>query len=149
MWLCQISEIRVISSLFPYLEIAFFLFNDFFYLVMPHGLWISFPDQKTNLCPQQWKHRILTAGPPGKSLGQIFHGVVYCRYWASQAALVVENQPTSAGDIRDVSSIPGLGRSPGGGLGQATHSSILAWRIQRTEEPGGLQSMGSQKVGHD
>ena len=31
----------------------------------------------------------------------------------------------------------------------ATHSSILAWRIQWTEEPGGLQSMGSQRVGHD
>ena len=33
--------------------------------------------------------------------------------------------------------------------GMATHSSILAWRIPWTEEPGGLQSMGSQKVGHD
>ena len=31
----------------------------------------------------------------------------------------------------------------------ATHSSILAWEISRTEEPGGLQSMGSQRVGHD
>ena len=31
----------------------------------------------------------------------------------------------------------------------ATHSSILAWRIPRTEEPGRLQSMGSQRVGHD
>ena len=31
----------------------------------------------------------------------------------------------------------------------ATHSSILAWRIQWTEEPGGLQSMGLQRVGHD
>ena len=31
----------------------------------------------------------------------------------------------------------------------ATHSSILAWRIPRTEEHGGLQSMGSQGVGHD
>ena len=31
----------------------------------------------------------------------------------------------------------------------ATHSSILAWRILWTEEPGGLQSMGSQRVGHD
>jgi hypothetical protein len=30
----------------------------------------------------------------------------------------------------------------------ATHSSILAWKISRTEEPGGLQSMGSQRVGH-
>ena len=31
----------------------------------------------------------------------------------------------------------------------ATHSSILAWRIPGTEEPGGLQSTGSQRVGHD
>ena len=33
--------------------------------------------------------------------------------------------------------------------GMATHSRILAWRIPRTEEPGGLQSTGSQRVGHD
>ena len=33
--------------------------------------------------------------------------------------------------------------------GMATHSSIPAWRIPWTEEPGGLQSMGSQRVGHD
>ena len=33
--------------------------------------------------------------------------------------------------------------------GMATHSSILAWRIPWTEEPGGLQSMESQRVGHD
>ena len=31
----------------------------------------------------------------------------------------------------------------------AIHSSILAWRIPRSEEPGGLQSMGSQRAGHD
>ena len=31
----------------------------------------------------------------------------------------------------------------------ATHSSVLAWEIPRTEEPGGLQSIGSQRVGHD
>ena len=36
---------------------------------------------------------------------------------------------------------------PGGGHG--THSSILAWRISWTEEPGGLQPIGSQRVGHD
>ena len=33
--------------------------------------------------------------------------------------------------------------------GMATHSSILAWRIPWTEEPGRLQPMGSQRVGHD
>ena len=44
-------------------------------------------------------------------------------------------------------SIPGLGRSPGGGHG--THSSILAWRIPGTGEPGGLPSVGSRRVRHD
>ena len=39
---------------------------------------------------------------------------------------------------------PGLGRSPGGGM--TAHSSILAWRIPLTEEPGGLLSMGSQRA---
>ena len=33
--------------------------------------------------------------------------------------------------------------------GMATHSSILVWRIPWTKEPGGLQSMGSKRVGHD
>ena len=33
--------------------------------------------------------------------------------------------------------------------GTATHASILAWRVPRTEEPGGLQSMGPQRVGND
>ena len=33
--------------------------------------------------------------------------------------------------------------------GMAAHSSVLAWRITWTEEPGGLQSIGSQRVGHD
>ena len=49
-------------------------------------------------------------------------------------------------DAGDPGSIPGSGRSPGGG--NATHSSILAWRIPPTEEPGGLQSMGWQRVSH-
>ena len=59
---------------------------------------------------------------------------------ASQVALVVKNLPANAGDIRDVGLISGSGRSLGGG--HATHSSILAWRIPWTEEPGGLQSVG-------
>ena len=53
----------------------------------------------------------------------------------------------SACNAGDVGSIPGLGRSLEKEM--ATHSSILAWRIQWTEEPGGLQSIGSQRVGHD
>ena len=48
-------------------------------------------------------------------------------------------------DAGDLGSILGWGRSPWGGM--ATHSSILTWRIPWTEEPGGLQYMGSQRVG--
>ena len=47
----------------------------------------------------------------------------------------------------DLASIPGSGRCPGGGNG--TYSSILDWWISWTEEPGGQQSTGSQRVGHD
>ena len=61
--------------------------------------------------------------------------------------LVVENPPASVGDIRGTGSIPGLERSLEEGM--ATHSSIFAWRIPWTEEPGGLWSVGSQRVGHD
>ena len=53
----------------------------------------------------------------------------------------------SAYSAGDAGSIPGSGKSPNEGM--ATHSSILAWRIPWIEEPGGLQSMGSQRVGHD
>ena len=61
--------------------------------------------------------------------------------------LVVNNLPASAGDIRDKGSIPGLGTSLEKEM--ATYSSILAWKISWTEEPGRLQSMGSHRVGHD
>jgi len=61
--------------------------------------------------------------------------------------LLVKNTSASAGDAGDMGSIPGLGRSPEGGSGNPLR--ILAWRIPRTEEPGRLQSIGSQRVGHD
>ena len=53
----------------------------------------------------------------------------------------------SACNAGDLGSIPASGRSPGGGHG--THSVILAWRIPWTEKPGGLWSIGLQRVGHD
>ena len=57
---------------------------------------------------------------------------------------VVKNPPASAGDA---SSIPGLRRSPE--KETAAHSSTVAWEIPGTEEPGRLQSMGSQRIGLD
>ena len=46
-------------------------------------------------------------------------------YWASEVALVVKNLPASTGDIRDTSSVPGLGRSPGGGHNNPLQYSCL------------------------
>ena len=60
--------------------------------------------------------------------------------------LAVTNLPAKAEVIRDTGSIPGkipLEES------MAIHSNVLAWKIPQTEEPGGLQSMGSRRVGHD
>ena len=53
----------------------------------------------------------------------------------------------SACNAGDLGSIPGSGKSPGEGNGNPLP--YLVWRIPWTEEPGGLQSMGSQRVGHD
>ena len=60
----------------------------------------------------------------------------------SKGLLEVKNMPVNAGDARDMSLIPGLGRSPRKEL--ATHSSILAWKIPWTEEPDRLQFMKLQ-----
>ena len=54
---------------------------------------------------------------------------------------MVKDLPADAGGRRDTSSIPGLRRSPG-----VRNGSILAWTSPWTEEPGGLQSMDSQRV---
>ena len=60
---------------------------------------------------------------------------------------MVKNGTASAGDVREVDSIPESGRFLEKGM--ATHSSILAWRIPWTEEPGGLQSVGSKRIRYD
>ena len=56
--------------------------------------------------------------------------------------LVVKNPPAKAGDVIEVARY--LGREDPLEKGMVTHSSILAWRILWTEEPGGLQSIGSE-----
>ena len=57
---------------------------------------------------------------------------------------MVKNLP-----IRQETWVHSLGQEDSLEKGMATHSSVLAWRIPPTEEPGRLQSMGSQRVGHD
>ena len=66
---------------------------------------------------------------------------------ASQVVLGIRTLPASEGGTGDMDWIPG--REDPLEEGPATHSSILAWRIPWTEEPGGLQSMGLQTVRKD
>jgi len=60
---------------------------------------------------------------------------------------VVNISPASAGDARDM--VRSQGWEDSLEKQMAAYSSILAWKIPWREEPGGLQSMGSQRVGHD
>ena len=67
-----------------------------------------------------------------------------CVFWAFLVAQMVKNLP-AMGETWVLS----LAREDTLEKGMASHSSILAWGIPRTEEPGGLQSMGLQRVGHN
>ena len=64
-----------------------------------------------------------------------------------KVVLVVKNPSANAGDIGDMGSIPESEDSLEKGM--ATPSSVLAWKIAQTEEPGRLQSIGSQRIRHD
>ena len=86
-----------------------------------------------------------TGGPDAGRSGYVLVVVV--------ASLVARMIKESACNVGYPGLIPGSERSLGKGMatlekGMATHSSILAWRILWTEEPGGLRSMGPQRVGH-
>ena len=71
--------------------------------------------------------------------------IYYLHYfWASLIDHSVKNLPA----VQETW-IPSLGWEDPLEKEMATHSGILAWKIPRTEEPGGLQSMGSQRVRHD
>ena len=70
----------------------------------------------------------------------IFTGNSQVAQWAKNLPAIQESQETP---------VRFLGQQNALEEGIATHSSVPAWRIPSTEEPGRLQSVGSQKVGHD
>ena len=91
-----------------------------------------------------WRSRSPTWRPCPQRSGQ-------CPLWsqsltagASPVTQTVKNLPAM-----QETQVQSLGQEDPLEKGIATHSSILAWRIPWTEEPGGLQSMGSQRVRHD
>ena len=81
--------------------------------------------------------------------------------WVSRQRILIESDRDDKGGVTPQSRLHGalsfvgktwvqsLGREDPLEKGMANHSSLLAWRIPWTEEPGGLQSMGSQRVGHN
>ena len=98
-----------------------------------------------------WKKHLekCLARYPGAMAQPKWHGRLTIGYisWFSGASLVaqtVKNLPAM-----QATWVPSLGQEDSLEKGMATHSSILAWRILWTEEAGGLQSMGSQRVRHD
>ena len=69
---------------------------------------------------------------------------IFSLHSTCQVGLVVKNLPANVGDIRDAGSIPGSGRSPGGGHSNPHQYSCLKNPMDR--EPGGLQSIESQRA---
>ena len=96
-------------------------------------------------------HRLPPCRAMGSQLNQciqkLYQEPLVCLAYHNDAS-VKERDCQHRLDVGDAGFIPGLGKFP---LeeGTATHSSILAWRMPWTEELGGLQSIGLQRVGHD
>ena len=92
--------------------------------------------------PILWTFYVLTIAQtkPVLALDVCVSCIFYINYRASQVALIVKNSPA-----KQETRLPSLGREDPLEEEMATHSSILAWEIPWTEEPGGLQSTGSQK----
>ena len=74
-------------------------------------------------------HSVNQSWPSSESnfwdLVMLYVSILRWLYWASQVALAVKNLPSNAGNVRDTGSIPGLGRSPGGGHGNLLQYSCL------------------------
>ena len=80
----------------------------------------------------------------GKAFCDLVIGKACCAFWAPLVAQRLKHLPA----MRETR-VQSLGREDPLEKEMATHSSILAWRIPWREEPGRLQFMGSQRVGHD
>ena len=84
----------------------------------------------------------MVASSRPQTSSEVLFDLVYLLSGASLVAQMVRNQPAM-----QETQVRSLGWEDPLKKGMVTHSSILAWRIPRTEEPGRLQFMGSQRVG--
>ena len=112
-----------------------------FFFASPHCMqYLSSSTRNEIRAPLQWKHRALTTGSPATTI--IFLIIIIITLtWASLVAQTVKNLPAMQETwVRSLGGEDPLEKE------MATHSCILASEIPWTEEPGGLQSMGSQKT---
>ena len=116
--------------------------------------------KETNLCPLLfaglqrcciWCHLILKTALPGRSVQSLSCVRLFPTPWipARQASLSITNSRIYLVDNSPISQLKRMKLREISEKAVAPHSSTLAWRIPRTEEPGRLQSMGSLRVGHD
>ena len=107
------------------------------------SLTLLLPSAQPHSCPRAFARRLPS---PFSSHGSLsLHLGTYSNIpWASLVAQMENNLPAM-----QKAQVRSLGREEPLENGMPTHSSILAWRIPWTEEPGELQSMGSQRVRHD
>ena len=126
---------------------------------------LLFPDQGSNPGSLHWECEVIATGPPGKSCKHFLKESTFIsslrdisqspkaneqlsKYslctQASLVAQLVKNPP-----VMQETWVRSLGWEDPLEKGKAAHSSILAWRIPWTEEPGGLQPVGSQRIRHN
>ena len=108
-----------------------------------YSICYKFVNKKRNI---MWKKllREVFSVKEGVKNEKLLKWVSYVWSGVSLEAQLVKNAPAMQETL-----VPFLGREDPPEEGMATHSSVLAWRIPWTEEPGGLQSMRLQRVGHD
>ena len=94
--------------------------------------------------PQHCRAHLLGADRGRASSSFLIYTLIFLEARASPVAQMVKNLPASQENW-----VQSLRWEDPPEKGMAAHSSTLAWRIPWTEEPGGLQSMGLQRVGHD
>ena len=125
--------------------------------------WVAMPFSPAGVCAQSLQLCPTLCNPMDCSApGSSVHGILQARIleWVASSReegiqLITVRASLGAQMVKDPPTMQetwarSLGREDPLEEGMATlHSSILAWRIPWTEEPGGLQSMGSQRVGHD
>ena len=111
-------------------------------IVLSYGNSISFFFMEYSFCSPYWLYQFTLTVQEGSLFSTPFPVIVICKFfndghsdWRAFLVVMIKNPPADPGDIRDMDSIPGQGRSPGEG-----HINPLQYSSPWTEKPGGLNT---------